>query len=81
MAMLFCENHPELRWHCKDIAISENGQYNGARNIFFFGQATKEKPNGESVVDNKWVIECDCPASKLKAIEGTYDPADTIRGF
>lgn len=71
MASLLCENHTDLRWYCKDMAIS-NGRYNGTRNIFFFGKATPDKPEGESIVDNVFIRECDCPASKLKAIEGSY---------
>lgn len=71
MAILFCENHPDLRWYCKDIAIYA-GRYNGARNIFFFGKATEDKPTGRLVVDDELVRECDCPSGKLKAIEGTY---------
>lgn len=51
---LTCENHPELRWSCKRIAISFDkdgkGRYNQCRSIFFFTKNARE---------------CDCPADKL----------------
>ena len=71
MAILTCKHHPNLRWSCKDIAIS-NGTYNGTRNIFFDGT-----PSGQGmyhdgsgldctmIVDGKIVRECDCPPSDL----------------
>ena len=40
-AILTCKNHPNLRWSCKDEAIS-NGGYNGARSLFFDGEPTGE---------------------------------------
>lgn len=52
--MLKCENHPDLRWHCKSIAVSDNGRYNGARNIFFTGEYGQE---------------CPCPGSALIAVD------------
>lgn len=61
---LTCENHPELRWSCKRIAITFDsegvGRYNQSRNIFFSGAMA----NGE------WqdAKECDCPSSKLRLI-------------
>jgi hypothetical protein len=55
---LTCENHPELRWSCKKIALSKDNdgkwRYNHSRNIFFFSDYPAK--------------ECDCPASKLYAI-------------
>jgi hypothetical protein len=71
MALMFCVNHPELRWHCKDIAIS-SGRYNGSRNIFFFGQATEARPSGVMVIDDSLVFECECKSSDLRVIPGTY---------
>lgn len=54
---LACENHPELRWSCKKIALTQDKdgrwRYNGSRHIFHkyeFGE------------------ECDCPSSKLYAV-------------
>lgn len=53
---LTCENHPELRWSCKRIAISFDkdgiGRYNQMRNIFYVSDAP----------------ECSCPSSKLRLI-------------
>lgn len=53
-----CENHPDLRWHCKAIAINRNGRYNGSRNIFF------RDWDGEA-----FLKECDCPGSALIAVD------------
>ncbi len=54
-----CEDHPELRWTCKNIAVGpdKNGdiRYNGSRNIFFASDPPAR--------------ECDCPSSKLIGIE------------
>ena len=74
MASLYCKNHPDLRWYCKDQAISlsqdkTEGYYNGARNIFFFGQATENKPEGETTIDNRYVPECPCKAGDLRVTE------------
>lgn len=38
--ILTCVNHPLLRWSTKEIAVSSNGKYNGARQIFFNGTPT-----------------------------------------
>jgi hypothetical protein len=65
-ALMTCENHPTLRWSCKEIAVSGD-RYNGCRNIFFLG----------AFLDGKLTmgLECDCPASKLilAAEDATYD--------
>ena len=29
-----CANHPNLRWHCKEIAVGGN-KYNGSRKLFY----------------------------------------------
>ncbi len=58
-----CENHPTLRWHCKSIAVSSNGRYNGSRNIFF---------EGESQGEDRRLLpapECSCPSHKLISME------------
>ena len=51
---LTCRHHPELRWHCKEIAFTDEGGYNGSRNIFFYGRA-----------DGTFTDECQCPARDL----------------
>lgn len=55
---LTCENHPDLRWSCKKVALTldDSGKlrYNGRRNVFFAG------PLGER--------ECSCPIEKLYAV-------------
>jgi hypothetical protein len=53
-AILTCKNHPNLRWNCKEIAVSPTGNgglgsYNGCRNIFY----------------SSWPAECACSASDL----------------
>ena len=66
---LTCENHPNLRWSCKDIAITDDGRYNGMRNIFFFGGLRSD--GSISIYDpetNTVFAECDCPCSKLIAL-------------
>lgn len=63
---LTCENHPDLRWSCKRIAISFDkdgiGRYNQQRSIFFVGELKK----GGGYTDR--YEECECPTSKLKLI-------------
>ena len=72
MAILTCKNHPNLRWSCKDIAITDGG-YNGMRNIFFKGT-----PSGRGMysdgsgldctefVGDKLIRECSCSANLLE---------------
>ena len=79
MARLTCKNHPDLRWYCKDIAIT-NGGYNGTRNLFFQGMRTLETATGDgSYKPCDWfyidangvgrsVHECDCSAEDLVLI-------------
>jgi hypothetical protein len=54
---LTCEDHPNLRWSCKKIALSlDKGgrwRYNGSRNLFF---------------KHETGVECACPTSKLHAV-------------
>lgn len=59
-----CENHPTLRWSCKEIAINKDGRYNSMRNIFFMGATPKTD-------DWTWTpaAECSCPGSKLILVE------------
>ena len=79
---LTCRNHPDLRWSCKEIAIT-NGRYNGQRNIFFDGH----RDGGELIlrpcpdallgfaegylVDGIEHFECKCSARHLIVIEPT----------
>ncbi len=74
--ILTCENHPELRWSTKEIAVT-NGRYNGQRNIFFKGVPTGEGmyPDGSGLYcsfvnpDGTLVKECDCHSGKLVVAE------------
>lgn len=36
---LTCKQHPQLRWSCKSLAYTPGKGYNGARSIFFSGEA------------------------------------------
>jgi len=64
---LTCENHPNMRWSCKKIAISFDkdgvGRYNQQRSIFFSGVLDE---NGK--YDDTQYKECNCPASNLRLI-------------
>jgi hypothetical protein len=55
---LACEDHPDLRWSCKKVAISFDeqgvGRYNGRRNIFFSSKYPAQ--------------ECGCSSGKLRLI-------------
>jgi hypothetical protein len=69
-----CENHPHLRWSCKEQAISYdkdgNGRYNGSRNIFFKGQYAPEVEgyswdNCHKIVRGVLIQECACKSNLL----------------
>lgn len=68
--ILTCENHRDLRWSTKEIAVT-NGRYNGQRNIFFLGT-----PNGKGMYSDgsglhcttftdKPINECSCKSNAL----------------
>lgn len=65
---LTCENHRDLRWMCKEIAVNADGRYNHSRNIFFLGRIVNGKP--EDVIDGCAVKECECPSHALIRIDG-----------
>ena len=74
MPILTCENHRDLFWMCKSQAVTNDGRYNGARNIFFLGHAsTVERDRGYTqFVDETrtaLVRECPCSASDLICID------------
>lgn len=54
---LTCENHSELRWSCKKVALSLDAagkyRYNQQRKLFFITEGSEE---------------CDCPAKCLYAL-------------
>ena len=62
---LTCEDHQDLRWSCKRVALSLDGggkyRYNGWRNLFYAGHDDRE---------------CGCPSSKLYAIFEESGSAD-----
>lgn len=49
---MHCENHPEMIYTCKSIAVNNNGRYSAERNIFAVSEAAKYR-------------ECTCPGSAL----------------
>jgi hypothetical protein len=57
---LTCKNHPDLRWSCKEIAVNRQGQYNGARSIFYNGRLRTDGGKGY-----EYVTECPCPPTDL----------------
>jgi hypothetical protein len=73
--LLTCKNHPNLRWGCKEIAFTDEGGYNGERNIFFWGEPSgKGLHHDGSGIDcdiyfpdreDPIIRECQCPASDL----------------
>lgn len=66
--MLTCCNHPDLRWHCKEIAFSEGGGYNGCRNIFFAGFKLDKPgtwPYSIQRAPGEFAEECKCPPEDL----------------
>jgi hypothetical protein len=71
MASLTCINHPDLRWSCKDLAVSE-GKYNGARHIFYRGSVqydasgeAKRFGDNSGLDCERGAPECPCPVSDL----------------
>ena len=60
---LTCEDHPDLRWSCKKIALSQDAggkwRYNGHRRIFYVGSASRP---------DELVEECECPTDKIYAL-------------
>lgn len=80
MPILTCENHTHLFWMCKKEAVSDDGRYTGARNIFFIGRELRE---GESPCypgnqytewafprsDDRLLHECACPGSALICVD------------
>jgi len=87
--ILTCKNHPHLFWRCKDIAYSPEandgkGGYNGARNIFFFGERRRLiEPANSSwkyttyVTDDDrvdpCVRECECSSRDLIGAPGSEE--------
>ena len=84
--ILTCKNHPHLFWRCKDIAYSPEandgaGGYNGARNIFFFGERNAAPAYGASWEYTTYIIgrddpcvrECECSSRDLIGVPGSEE--------
>jgi hypothetical protein len=77
--ILTCINHPNLRWSCKEIAVS-NGKYNGIRNIFFLG-----KPSGKGMYADGSGLDCatlgvdECPCTADNLVIAPEDKLVTKR--
>lgn len=54
--MYSCKNHPELRWHGKNIR---------GRSLFFFGDYQWKKVTEEGIL----IEECSCPFSDLVMLD------------
>ena len=64
--IMTCKNHPNLRWSTKEEAVSADGKYTGARNIFFNGTPSGKGMYADgSGLDCVYAEECNCPASDL----------------
>lgn len=63
--ILTCKNHPELRWSTKGCAFSDEGGYNGSRNIFFKGT-----PTGEGMYSDGSGLNC---SQLIKKEDGTME--------
>lgn len=61
---LTCEDHPNLRWGCKEIAVGPTGRFWGGRTLFFHGDP--DQPHYDSPWPN--VDECPCDVRKLIAL-------------
>lgn len=71
---LTCLNHPDLRWSCKEIAVTKIGQYNGARNIFYLG-TVQETRLSDGSFDYKWQVpECKCSPADLRFAPESFIP-------
>ena len=70
--LMTCENHRDLRWNCKSIAVTDSGRYNQSRNIFFRGRAMADGSIQEIVTlesgERMVIRECSCPGSALIAV-------------
>ena len=70
--MMKCENHPDLRWHCKMQAVSKEGRYTGARNIFFSGKMIDGKLHWFDPETDEYFQECPCSGQLLIATDMEY---------
>ncbi len=59
--MRTCRNHRNLRWSCKEIALT-NGRYNGSRRLFYLGDPAAE-------IDERRPNECNCSLDNLIPVE------------
>jgi len=70
--ILTCENHRDLRWSCKEIAVTD-GRYNGQRSLFYLGT-----PNGKGMYSDGSGLHCtaDRPECECKADSLIVAPED-----
>lgn len=60
-----CENHQNLRWSTKELAVSDSGRYTGARNIFYFGAYIEGAEPRMIDASGAYAAECTCSSSLL----------------
>jgi hypothetical protein len=63
--IMTCLNHRNLRWSCKEIAVTKDGKYNGCRNIFFCGTVEQIAANQPENMND----ECNCPSEDLRSLK------------
>lgn len=84
MYYVTCQNHTNLRWLVKGIALNRNGRYNRSRNLHFIGRLMTEaekKARPEIAAETRYtcidvndaVKECPCDASALTVAHESID--------
>mgnify|MGYP000938576856 CR=1 FL=1 len=69
MSTLICRKHPHLSWSCKSIAVSDDGRYNGSRNIFFNGKpGERECPCHHSFLVEQSVYDAETEEQHIERI-------------
>lgn len=71
--ILTCKNHPNLRWSTKEIAFSDEGGYNGCRNIFYLGILTVNSALKYSMYVPGEEIPAECPCKGRDLIRAPED--------
>jgi hypothetical protein len=70
MSYMYCIHHPNYRWLCKKLSISD-GRYNGLRNLHWMGRQKDNEALGETTLvhEGEGIPECKCPAADLREIK------------
>lgn len=73
MRTLTCIHHPKLRWLTKQEAVTDIGQYTGARNILFQGEKVDTYLGTSHFNADGLVVECSCAPTDLR-----FAPEDKV---